>query len=128
MMQITKREGLMLYWCEGSKDKFAIYVNNTNPKILQLFIQWMEKYYGVKRKEFTIFLNLWSSKKNQEIQIKKEWAKILKVKLSQFRKTWFKPTKPTKVGDKYHLGTCRVRINRKKIADKIKEDIKQEFG
>ena len=123
---ITKKEGLMLYWCEGSKDKYSVYVNNTDPRILQLFIEWLEKYYGVKRKDFKIFMNIWESKRLQESVIKKEWAKLLGVNVNQFRKTWFKPTGD--IGDKYHLGTCRVRINNKIIAEKIKKNIDSSFN
>lgn len=118
----------MLYWCEGSKDKYSVYVNNTNARILKLFIYWLEKYYGVKREEFKIFLHLWTSKIDQERDIKKKWSKMLGVELSQFRKTFFKPTKITKSGDKYPLGTCRVRINSKSIASKIQKEINQKFG
>lgn len=128
MRNLTKREGLMLYWCEGSKDRYAIYVNNTDPQILKWFIYWLEKYYNVKRSEFKIFLHLWTSKIKDEDKIKREWAKILDLKIEQFRKSYFKPTIATKNGDKYPLGTCRIRINNKLIADKIKKEIEHNFG
>ncbi|MFB0544233.1 MAG: hypothetical protein ACETVN_00845 [Asgard group archaeon] len=44
---ISKREGLMLYWCEG--DKFAenrtykVAVTITDATLLKLFVDWLEQ-------------------------------------------------------------------------------------
>ena len=41
---ISKREGLILYWCEGDKSTKRIYkvaVTSTNANILRLYVDWL---------------------------------------------------------------------------------------
>ncbi len=69
-LMLTKREGLMLYWCEGdkytSKNKYKIAVTSTESRMILLFVEWLNKYYSVNRSKIKLRLHLWNIDIEQE--------------------------------------------------------------
>lgn len=125
--RLSKREGLMLYWCEGdkytSKGSYKIAVINSDPKMLKLFIDWLSKYYFISSKDIKLRLHLWCN--SNERLAKLHWSKSLSMPITSFTKSWIK--KISGKNQKYEYGLCRASIDSKKIFNKIIKGIESEF-
>jgi len=117
----TKKEGLILYWCEGSKALDVSAVSNTNPEILKRFIEWITKHYGIKKEKLKMQLYLWDS--INENKSKEFWSKELGLSNKSFYKTYIKKKEGNYRKHKYLYGVCRVSFCNKKIAKIIQQDI-----
>ncbi len=125
-MKISKREGLILYWCEGDKSTNRIYkvaVTSTNSNILKLFIDWLIEYYPVERNKIKLRLHIWEEL--DEVAAKKYWSEQLKIPIKNFTKSYIKPKGGRK---RIHIhGVCRASIQSKEIHTKILQEIENEF-
>ena len=123
---ISKREGLILYWCEGDKSTKRIYkvaVTSTNANILRLYVDWLTEYYHVERNDIKLRLHIWQELDESAAKI--YWSDQLKIPILNFTKSYIKPKGGRK---KIHIyGVCRASIQSKEIHTKILQDIKNEF-
>ena len=122
---LTKREGLMLFLCEGDKPKDnlrKVQLTNSDPMILAYFVQWLEAYYLVPRKSMKLRLHLWRG--SNERRAKTFWSKNLGIPSDNFTKTWFKPRG---YKNKHPDGICRVSFSSKVIMECVRDDITREF-
>lgn len=102
--------GLYLYWGEGTKsDRGAIAISNTDPQVLQAFLNWAEILHIPKEKIRTR-LHLYS-----DMDVKREtryWSEILEIPVEEFRKPYIKNSTLTGLTYKngYGHGTCNLRF------------------
>ncbi|MBI4094883.1 MAG: hypothetical protein HY435_01680 [Candidatus Liptonbacteria bacterium] len=79
--------GIGLYWGEGTKaNKYSVRLGNTDPQLLGKFIQFLEKFFQVRKSEMRFGLQIFS-----DIDVREAmdfWLKSLKIKKQQF----YKPT------------------------------------
>ena len=124
---LSKREGLMLYWCEGDKytseNKYKIAVTSTDIKMMQLFVDWLEKHYDINRCTIRLRLHIWETE--QENRAKIQWSNKLGIPLENFTKSWIKKKGSGK--RKHEFGLCRASIDSKEVFQEIMKDINQEF-
>ncbi len=77
--------GLGLYWGEGLKrGKGAVRLTNTDPKMINKFIEFLEKFFVIDRNKLRFSIQIF-----RDISSKKAlhyWSRELKVKKSQFYK------------------------------------------
>jgi asparagine synthetase B (glutamine-hydrolysing) len=122
---ITYREGLILYWCEGdkytSKNKYKVAVTSTDPRLLKLFIEWLEKYYKISKEKVKLRLHIWTE--TDEKIAKAYWSNELNMSTKNFTKSWIKRKGGRKKIHPY--GICRVSMDSKKVFLKIMSDINQ---
>jgi hypothetical protein len=128
-MALTHREGLVMYWCEGDKSQesrtYRVALTSSDSKILQLFVQWLEQYYGAKKLELKVRLHVWPD--SDEEAAKRYWSEKLGVSLGNFTKSWTKP-RGQGLGKCIHTyGICRVSVSSKDLLQRIIFDIKKEF-
>jgi len=115
--------GLFLYWAEGSKTKtFSTALTNTNPKMLILFIRWLN-FFNVPKSKLKVHLHLYS-----DMNIKKQinfWSKILNIPISQFRKPYIKKTTLSSITytNGFGQGTCSVIVENGYVSDQVKMGI-----
>ncbi|MDP1760186.1 MAG: hypothetical protein Q8L01_01890 [Candidatus Woesebacteria bacterium] len=77
--------GLGLYWGEGTKaSKSSVRLGNTDPKLLLKFIEFLERFYSIKRKDMKFGLQVFSDMKPRKSL--DFWAKSLKINSAQFNK------------------------------------------
>ncbi len=117
----SKREGLILYWCEGAKALDVSAVTNSNHEILKKFVYWITKYYKINKSKLKMQLYMWDIL--NESEAKKFWCSELDLPENNFYKTYFKKKKGNYRKNKYLHGVCRVSFCNTKIARMIKEDI-----
>ena len=123
---ISKREGLIIYWCEGDRPSGRNYtaaVTSSDYFIIKNFLDWLKKYFHVSNENIKLRLHLWPN--SNELKAKKYWAKQLGLPLVNFTKTYFK-IKSGK-NKKYEYGICRTAVHNKKILETILNNIKREF-
>lgn len=75
--------GLGLYWGEGTKSG-AVKFTNSNPVLIQLFMEWMKKTWGVSRKQLTFLVLINIKHRNRLSEVLKYWSRVLRVPKSQF--------------------------------------------
>ena len=79
--------GIGLYWGEGNKAcKTAVRLGNTDPKLLQIFMEFLEKFFSIPRKDFHFGLQIFTDIDPEEALT--YWRKTLHITQDQF----YKPT------------------------------------
>ena len=77
--------GLGLYWGEGTKaNKDSIRLGNTDPNLIKKFIEFLIRFFSIKKKDLHFGLQIFS-----DIKVERAldfWIKRLKIKRSQFYK------------------------------------------
>lgn len=119
---ISKRElwliGTALYWAEGSKEKdsrpgSSINFNNSDPRMIRLFIIWLIKSCGIEEHRITCEIYIHESSKNNADEARKYWSRVSGFGIEKFNKVYFKKNKiktnRKNIGDLY-FGLLRVRV------------------
>ena len=77
--------GLGLYWGEGNKaNRYSVRLGNTDPELLNLFIEFLVQLFGVNRDDLRFGLQLFSDVNSQEAL--GFWTQKLGARASQFYK------------------------------------------
>ncbi len=87
--------GSMLYWAEGRKrGRRIITFSNSDPEIIKIMMKFFREICHVDNKKFRGHIHTYShlSVKNSE----RYWSNISNIPLSQFYKTYTKPSKSSK--------------------------------
>jgi len=117
--------GLFLYWGEGSKRlSNAVAVSNTDPSVINFFIDWVLNYLNVPREKIHVCLHLYN---DMDIgKEKKYWSKILKLPPNQFSKPYIKASSSIRINQKggFGHGTCNARVNDARLSEKVLMGIK----
>lgn len=134
---ISKRElwlmGTMLYWAEGHKEKeyrpgSGTQFTNSDPKMIKLFLIWLDKICGIKANEITFSIYIHENSKNSTESVKKYWVDITGFKKDDFLQVYLKKsnikTLRKNIGDSY-FGVLRIRVKassvlQRKIAGWVK--------
>lgn len=115
--------GLFLYWGEGSKHRGRVAISNTDPRVVQFALYWLNKSLKVPKQKISILLHLYS-----DMDVAKEtefWSKALIIPLEQFKPSYIK--KSTREGLSYKgfgHGTCNLICLDSALADRIAMSIK----
>jgi len=117
--------GLFLYWGEGGKTlSSAVSVSNTDPSVINFFIDWTINHLNIPKEKIHICLHLYS-----DMDMEKEknyWSKILDIPLNQFSKPYIKISSSIRINQKggFGHGTCNARIGNARLNEKILMAIK----
>ncbi len=115
--------GLFLYWGEGNKQRGRVAVSNTDPRVIQFALFWMDKALKIPKAKLRILLHLYS-----DMNIQEEtdfWSKMSGIPVEQFNKPYIKKT--TRQGLSYKSfghGTCNLVCCDSALAEKIAMSIK----
>lgn len=104
--------GIALYWAEGSKKTVKLQFCNSDPKLINFLIKWLNRFFDIKTDRLSVRVAINEIHRTREAQVKKYWSEVTKIPLSQFRKTSFKKTTVHKVYENYerHFGTLDVSV------------------
>ena len=129
LFPMSKRDlyiaGLFLYWGEGGKtQKAQLILSNSNPAVIKMYVNWLEKILKVDPCKLKIKLHLYS-----DMDILKEknyWAKLINITVDQFSKPYIKESKFSSINYKngFGHGTCNVILNNAILARKILMSLK----
>ena len=112
--------GLMLYWAEGDKSErgYAVKFSNSDPAMIKFMMRWFRKVCKVPEKKFRIALHIHELHCRKDIE--NYWSKITNIPLSQFHKTFIKPTSLKHRKNRLYNGTCAIRISGIDLLRRIK--------
>lgn len=116
--------GLGIYWGEGTKaDLGSVRVGNTDPDLLGVFIECLEKIYGIKREKIHFGLQIFSDTSPSDAVL--FWSKKLNIKKSQFQKTIV--VTPSRGRGTYkkkmRYGVLTVYVHNKKLRNALVQEI-----
>lgn len=103
--------GLMLYLGEGGKKNSSqVSIANTDPKVIEIFLHWLETCFLVPRTEAKVQLHLYESM--NVVKERKFWQNTLRLKKEQFYKSSVRKLKPHSFTYSATMGhgTCSVYI------------------
>ena len=119
---VAKLVMIMLYWGEGTKSRKRAQVTfgNSDPKIIDLFLQLFRKTYEIKESKFRCTV---LCRADQDIEkLEKFWQKITKIPFTQFYKTRIdKRTIGKQTTKKDYRGVCRIDYFSAKILEELLE-------
>lgn len=101
--------GTVLYWAEGSKTKRILEMVNTDPRTLELFIQWVREFHD-RNASFVLSLHLHEG--NNEPEAMSFWREAVGLPDARFTKTFIKPAGTGHRKNKLACGVCRVQMRR----------------
>ena len=101
--------GLMLYWAEGSKTQESFQFMNSDPRLIQLMMQWLRNVTGVLDTQISI--RLYTHRMYSEKNAEQYWLTVTGLPLTQLRKTVFKPTPHTVKKNPSYLGCLRIQVS-----------------
>ncbi len=104
--------GLALYWGEGSRKSQEVEFCNSDPKMIQFLILWLQKCFNIPIFDIKCVVGINEIHYKREQIVKEYWSRVSGIPLSQFRKTSFKKVKNKKVYENFHkhYGTLSVSV------------------
>jgi hypothetical protein len=132
ILPINNRElylaGLLLCLGEGVKgDNSTVSLNNTDPKVVKLFLYWLMRCLKVKKQKIRVSVHLY-----QDMNVSwylAYWSKYLSIPRNQFIKPYIKISKRTDLDQKgYGKGTCGLYIYDRKLKLKVMAGISAITG
>ncbi len=82
--------GVALYWAEGSKRTSNFQFVNSDDEMMQVMILWIEQFLKIPRRELKV--RLFIHRPYAHEQCEKQWSERLRIPISNFQKTIYKPT------------------------------------
>lgn len=108
---LTKNEfklaGLMLYWAEGAKSRY-VDITNSDPSVIKFMADWLRITCNVPEERFRASLHLHSGQNENEM--KKYWARITGIPITQFRKSYIKKEGSGYRKNRLYNGTIKIRV------------------
>lgn len=104
--------GLALYLAEGAKTAHRIHFVNSDPRLIEFMLQWLERFFGVPRSQVAPSVLINEIHRPRIGAVLQFWSSYLDMPISQFRGTVFVKTIQRKVyanHDRYY-GTFRFQV------------------
>lgn len=107
----------LLYWCEGGKtDKAKLSFINSNPKLVEYFIDTFRKAFDIDEKRFRALIHL--HEYHDIHQQTKFWSNLTRIPKKQFSKPYNKPNTGKQKKNGYQ-GCISVRYYGRKIRQEM---------
>ena len=121
-----KIAGIMLYWAEGSKSLngfSSVDFCNSDSRMIRLFLEFLRKICGVDEERLRVHLYCYA---DQDIaEIKKYWANLTKIPLSQFVKPYIRKDFSIEKKREMKYGLAHIRYSDKKLLLQINKWIEE---
>lgn len=114
---ITDRElliaGIALYWAEGTKKKREVTFCNSDPKLVEFMIRWLQRSFDVPISRLRCCVGINEIHRQRDDIVKKYWSGQTGIPLDRFTKTSFKKVRNKKIYLNFHnhYGTLTVKVN-----------------
>lgn len=82
--------GLALYWAEGAKRNNMCHFMNSDEKMIEIFLLWLQRYADYDREQ--VYYRLYLHRPYQHQNWESWWQHTLDVPMENFKKTIIKPT------------------------------------
>lgn len=116
--------GCMLYWAEGTRSKNNLQFTNCNEKIIEFFVKFIKKYYGVKNEDIALTFQYHEGGSPEKIF--EYWIDFLELYGCRTTKPYCKKLKSSKT--KHINGVCRVSVHRTEIVNRVWGSVQKYIG
>jgi hypothetical protein len=121
--------GTVLYWAEGAKTQNHLRLNNSDPKALRLFIQWVRTFL---KQDAAFSMQLHLHEGNDELLAKRYWIAETGLIDANFHRTFVKPAGTGHRKNHLPHGICTVTVRKSsdswQTAMEWIETLAREFG
>lgn len=122
--------GCMLYWAEGTKNRWSASVSNSDSDLLRLFADFLRLHFDVPDESMRIHCHLFADHSERQHEIEDYWLHELALPRTCLRKTIvnvYSKYSRKKRTNKLPYGTCKLSVHSMKIVQTILGSI-QEYG
>lgn len=109
--------GVGLYWAEGGKKSGYFQFTNSDPDMVVIMLNWMEKFLGISRNDAKYRLFIHSPYRNERCE--EYWASVMGVNLSLFYETIYKSTQYDIKKNLEYKGCIRVTVTKIELLRKV---------
>jgi len=111
---LSKRDrfltGIAMYFAEGNKRDGSVGFSNTDPKAIKFMVHWFRDICKVPKEKFCASIYLHDNL--DEKKAKKFWSNLIRIPLSQFRKSYIVKNNPHRLRKVRHIyGVLRITVN-----------------
>jgi hypothetical protein len=107
--------GCMLYWAEGSKGRNTVQLANSDPSMMEMFVHFLRKCFGLTADDITFSLNVYTDNGLTIGEIEAFWLELLALSPRCARKhiiNHFPTSSSGSKRNKLPYGTCSLRVKR----------------
>lgn len=101
--------GLGLYWAEGFKKDYSLGFVNSDPTMVNFFLDWLYRYGHVDSSEIRVRVQINKIYESSIKQIEEYWARELCIPKEQFQKPFFLESKKVRIENDSYKGLVRIR-------------------
>ncbi|MCX6789354.1 MAG: helix-turn-helix domain containing protein [Candidatus Gribaldobacteria bacterium] len=111
---ISKRDkfmaGIAMYFSEGDKASESVAFSNSDPRAIEFMADWFREFCKVPEDKFRCYLYIHDNL--DEVEAKKFWSKILRLPITQFRKSYIVKNNPKRLRKTKNIyGVLRISIS-----------------
>lgn len=115
--------GVALYFGEGSKNKNACILVNTDIELIDFFVQFLKKFFLIKNGDIRMKLVHYDNGELTLDEVTEHWIHKLNISGCKVGKATIKVGEPLK--NKHPYGLCTIAVHRTDIVQKIYGSIRQ---
>jgi predicted transcriptional regulator len=106
--------GIALYWAEGCKKGRKFSFSNSDPKMIRLWIWWLEKCLKISHEDIVCCVGINQIHKYRIEDVEQFWSGVTGVPISSFTKASLKKVNSAKVYEnpENHFGTLNVIVRK----------------
>ena len=121
----------MLFWAEGDKQRHAVRLSNSDPRLVAFFLSFLRTSFGVRDEHVRISCNLFADHLERQWEIEQFWLDALELPRSCLRKSivnvYSKYSAKKRVNKLLH-GTCRLGVHDTALVQSIYGSIQEYAG
>lgn len=120
-------KGCMLYWAEGAKSRSNVYLVNSDPNLLSLFINFLRVELELPSDAIGLIIHCHMQDSIEVSKVEQYWLNTLNMPSTSLEKTQFKRGSNTRK-NVLPYGLCGIRVSSVKIAHHIYGAIQEYCG
>lgn len=122
--------GCMLYWGEGSKARNVLQLANSDPDLLQFYLQFLKQSLIVKNNRINLRIMCYTNNGLSQVDIENYWLQFLQLDIDCLRKTSvnMQPRSSQQKGRKLLYGTCEISVYSTRLIQHVFGAIQEYTG
>ena len=122
--------GCILYWGEGSKARNVLQLANSDPDLLQFYLQFLKQSLIVKNSQINLRIMCYTNNGLTQLDIENYWLQFLQIDIDRLRKTSvnMQPRSSQQKGRKLLYGTCEISVYSTRLIQHVFGAIQEYTG
>jgi hypothetical protein len=123
--------GCMLYWAEGAKGRNQVRFCNSDPQMMQVFVQFLRTYFDVRDDDIRVTCHLYADHLERQREVERFWLDVLRLPDSALGKSIVNAYSKHSARKRLNVlpyGTCRVVVSKTSVVQSIYGAIQEYAG